>query len=192
MSWLPAFKIGIWNAWILMLFMALHTLIMLLIDKAMGTGNIYKKMGEVPTDSGEKRANTISTTLMYVLFAYSIFLPLKLGTLWFYAGILIYLLGISMFISAIITVAKTPMGQIFSQGMYRYSRHPLYLSFLIIYVGVSVASVSWVFLLLSIGWMVFPAMHVTFEERECLEAYGDEYQEYMNRTPKWIGIPKSS
>jgi len=28
------------------------------------------------------------------------------------------------------------------------------------------------------------------EERFCLEKYGDAYREYMNRTPRWIGIPK--
>jgi protein-S-isoprenylcysteine O-methyltransferase Ste14 len=29
------------------------------------------------------------------------------------------------------------------------------------------------------------------EERWCLEKYGDAYREYMNRTPRWIGLPKS-
>jgi protein-S-isoprenylcysteine O-methyltransferase Ste14 len=28
------------------------------------------------------------------------------------------------------------------------------------------------------------------EERGCLETYGVEYQDFMNRTPRWIGIPK--
>jgi protein-S-isoprenylcysteine O-methyltransferase Ste14 len=29
------------------------------------------------------------------------------------------------------------------------------------------------------------------EERECLEVYRNTYGEYMNRTPRWAGIPKS-
>jgi len=32
---------------------------------------------------------------------------------------------------------------------------------------------------------------VNAEERFCLEKYGDAYREYMNRTPRWIGFPKS-
>jgi len=28
------------------------------------------------------------------------------------------------------------------------------------------------------------------EERFYLKKYGDAYREYMNRTPRWIGIPK--
>ena len=37
MSWLPAFEIGLWNAWILMLYFPLHGLIMTVVDKAIGT-----------------------------------------------------------------------------------------------------------------------------------------------------------
>jgi len=190
-SWIPTFEINFWNAWILTLFMVLHPLIMNLVDKTVGTGNINKKMGDVQAEKGKKKSLPIPTVLLIVLFLYSIFLPLKLGTAWFYTGIAIYLVGIVMFLSSIITVSKTPMDQIFSRGMYRYSRHPLYLSFLFTFVGVSVASASWLFLLLSMGWMVFPISQVTSEEQDCLKSFGNEYQEYMNTTSKWLGLPKS-
>lgn len=189
MSWKPTFEIGLWNAWILMLFMVLHPLIMKLVDSAVGTGSINKKMGEVPVAEGKKRPFPIPTLLLTLLFAYSIFLPLKLGSIWFYAGFTIYLVGAAMFLNAIITAAKTPLGQIFTSGIYRYSRHPLYLAFLIIFVGISVATASWLFLLLSLGWMIFPISQVNMEEQGCLETFGTEYQEYMNRTPKWLGMP---
>ena len=29
------------------------------------------------------------------------------------------------------------------------------------------------------------------EGRVCLEAYGNAYREYVDKTPRWIGIPKS-
>jgi protein-S-isoprenylcysteine O-methyltransferase Ste14 len=161
------------------------------VDKAVGTGNMNKKMGGVQAKEGEKKTFPIPTVLLIALFVYSIFLPLKLGTPWLYIGLAIYLFGIAMFLSSIITVAKTPVDQIFSRGMYRYSRHPLYLSFLFVFVGISVASASWVFLLLSMGWMVFPISQVASEEQGCIESFGIEYQEYMKRTPKWLGIPKS-
>jgi len=31
---------------------------------------------------------------------------------------------------------------------------------------------------------------VNVEEQGCLKKYGDTYREYMNRTPRWIGVPK--
>jgi protein-S-isoprenylcysteine O-methyltransferase Ste14 len=29
------------------------------------------------------------------------------------------------------------------------------------------------------------------QERSCLETYRDAYREYMDITPRWLGIPKS-
>ena len=191
MSWLPAFEIGLWNAWILMLYVPMHPLIMIVVDKAVGTGGIFKKVGDVPYEKGEKRAYVIYMVVLLVLLAYSVFLPLKLGTLWFYAGLTTYLVGLVIFLTAIVNIATTPLGQPFTNGMYRYSRHPLYFSFSITFVGVGLSSASWFFLLLSVIIIILQSIQVISEERGCLEIYGDEYQEYLNRTPRWIGMPKS-
>ena len=191
MSWFPTFEIGLWNAWILMLYFPLHPLIMIVVDKAVGTGEIFKKMGDVPYQKGEKRVFVISLVVILLLLAYSVFLPLKLGTVWFYAGLTVYLVGLAIFLTAIVNVATTTLGQLFTKGLYHFSRHPMYIALLIINVGVSIASASWIFLLLSVVIIVLYTSQVVAEERGCLETYGDEYQEYMNRTPRWIGIPKS-
>jgi protein-S-isoprenylcysteine O-methyltransferase Ste14 len=191
MSWLPAFEIGFWNAWILMLWLPLHPLIMVVVDKAVGTGEILKKMGDVPYEKGEKRVVMISMVVMLLLLAYSVFLPLELGTVWFYVGLATYLVGLVMFLTAIVNIATTPLGQPFTKGMYRYSRHPMVFSSSIIFVGASIASASWLLLLLSVVFIVLQTAEAIAEERACLETYGDEYQEYLNRTPRWIGMPKS-
>jgi protein-S-isoprenylcysteine O-methyltransferase Ste14 len=191
MSWLPAFEIGLWNAWILMLYFPLHPRIMMVVDKAVGTGEILKKMGDVPFEKGEKRVSVIYMVVILLLPAYSVFLPLKLGTVWFYAGLTTYLVGLAIFLTAIVNIATTPLGQPWTKGMYRYSRHPMYFSGSITFVGVSVASASWIFLLLSVVSIVLQTSLAIAEERGCLETYGDEYQEYLNRTPRWIGMPKS-
>jgi len=193
MSWLPVFKIGLWNAWILMLYVPLLSPIMRVVDKAVGTSEIYKKMGgDVPYQKAEKKAYVIYTIVQFALLAYSIFLPLKLGTLWFYAGIAIYLVGLVMLLITFVNIAAMPLGKPFTQGIYRYSRHPGYLSLFITFVGVGVASASWVFLLLSVVSIILQSSSVVAEERTCLEIFGGEYQEYLERTPRWIGIPKSS
>ncbi|MCJ7518302.1 MAG: isoprenylcysteine carboxylmethyltransferase family protein [Anaerolineaceae bacterium] len=191
MSWLPIFEIGLWNAWILMLYFPLHPLIMIVVDKAVGTGEIFKKMGDVPYKKGEKRVFVISLVVILFLLAYSVFLPLKLGTVWFYAGFTTYLVGLVMLLTSIVNISTTPLGQPFTKGMYRYSRHPMMFSESITFVGVSVASASWIFLLLSVVIIILQTSQAVAEERGCLETYGDKYKEYMNRTPRWIGIPKS-
>jgi protein-S-isoprenylcysteine O-methyltransferase Ste14 len=191
MSWLPPLEIGLWNAWMLMLYFPLHPLIMILVDKAVGTGEMMKKMGDVPYEKKEKRAFVTAMVILVLLVLYSIFLPLKLGTVWFYAGFAIYLVGLAMFVTAIVNIATTPLGQPFGKGMYRYSRHPMLFSSFMTWVGVSVATASWVFLLLSIVVLGLEMFEAIAEERGCLKVYGDEYREYLNVTPRWVGIPKS-
>ena len=190
MSWFPALEIGLWNAWILVFHPLLFPFIMIAMYTA-GIGEMWKKMGEVQYENGEKRVFMISMVVMLLLIAYSVFLPLKLGTVWFYAGFATYLVGLVLYLTAVVNIATTPLGQPFTKGIYRYSRHPMLFSSSITFVGASIASASWILLLLSVVFIVLQTAEATAEERGCLETYGDEYQEYLDRTPRWIGIPKS-
>ena len=174
-----------------MLYYPLHPLIMIVVDKAVGTGDMSEKMGDLPDEKGEKRVFVIGMVVILLLFVYSIFLPLKLGTVWFYAGFTIYLVGLVMFLTATVNIATAPLGQPFTKGMYRYSRHPLFFSSSVTFVGISVASASWIFLLVTVVIIVLQTSLAIAEEQGCLETYGDEYKEYLNRTPRWIGMPKS-
>ena len=113
MSLIPAFEIGLWNAWIFMLYFPLHPVIMLLIDKLVGVGNV---MGSVPYNKTERIIMNSSMILLCLAFIYSIFLPLKLGTVWLYIGLLIHIFGLIMFILAIASIATTPHGEPFTKG----------------------------------------------------------------------------
>jgi protein-S-isoprenylcysteine O-methyltransferase Ste14 len=192
MSAIPVFEIGIWNAWILLLLLPLHPLIMMLIDKLVGTSNIFKKM-ETPALSKAERIIGIfgSYVLFFGLFIYSIFLPLQLGTAWFYVGLALCVLGTVTWIIAIVNVAGIPLGEPWNKGLYRYSRHPMYLGLFLTLIGAGIASASWIFLLFSIVYIILCAILVSAEERFCLDKFGTPYREYMNRTPRWIGLPKS-
>jgi protein-S-isoprenylcysteine O-methyltransferase Ste14 len=192
MSLIPAFEIGVWNAWILTLYVALHPLIMMLIDKLVGTGDIFKKMGDTSAlNKTENIMNIFGTVLFLGLFAYSIFLPLQLGTAWFYVGLALCVLGVVTWTIAIVNIADIPLGEPWNKGLYRYSRHPLYFASFLILIGAGIASASWVFLLFSIVYIILIAIFVSAEERFCLEKFGNSYREYINRTPRWIGLPKS-
>jgi protein-S-isoprenylcysteine O-methyltransferase Ste14 len=59
----------------------------------------------------------------------------------------------------------------------------------ITFVGISIAAASWLFLLLSVVIIILQISQANAEERGCLEMFGEAYREYMNRTPRWIGIP---
>jgi protein-S-isoprenylcysteine O-methyltransferase Ste14 len=188
-SLVPAFDTGVWNAWIFMIWSVIQNLGFMLLNK-----EVYKKAGN-PPDMKLSRAYKIisflSMPLWLLAIAYSIFLPLKLGTLWFAIGLVFYLLGLVMSISATIKFATTPINEPITKGAYRYSRHPLYTALVLIYFSVGIASASWVFLLYAIVWALLLNITVKDEENYCLEKYGDAYRDYLNRTSRWLGFPKT-
>ena len=189
MSLVPAFEIGVWNAWIFTIWLLIQTLAIRLVSK-----EVYQRAGYPPDfkpSYANRIAGYISNPLWLLSTAYSIFLPFKLGTVWFYAGLVIFVAGLVINIIVTINFATTPMDEPITRGAYRYSRHPGYASLLLIYFSVSIASASWIFLLVTIMWAVLLSISVKDEERYCLERYGLAYREYMNRTPRWIGLPKS-
>ena len=189
MSLMPAFNIGIWNAWIFMLWPWLGTLVFRLVGK-----EVFQRASglasEMKTSHAYRIISYISMIVELLAVAYSIFLPFKLGTIWFYAGLTIFLLGLAVLTVASINFIVAPMNRPITRGMYRFSRHPLYLASLLIYLSVGIASASWVFLLVFIVQLVSIRIGAVGEERYCLEKYGDDYSEYLNKTPRWIGIPK--
>ena len=195
MSLIPVFKIGLWNAWIFILYMLLLMPLMM-INKASSRDEIRHADGDRKrqfTDSHSKTAK--STLLIYHLFyflaiAYSIFLPLKLGTNWFYIGLPVCLLGLFLYTAVLVNWATTPPDEPITKGAYRYSRHPMYLMPFLIFSGVGIATASWVMLLCSLAFILLPPYFVRHEESFLLEKYGDSYKAYLNRTPRWAGLPK--
>ena len=139
-----------------------------------------------------QRIITASTKLLsFPILIYSIFLPLKLGTMWFYVGLPITLLGLVTSVIALVNWATTPLNEPITRGLYHYSRHPMYLTDFLFFMGLGIATASWILLLFSILWLATGFILANPEELDCLKKYGDSYRQYMNRTPRWIGIPKS-
>ena len=132
-----------------------------------------------------------SKYIIFIATIYSIFLPLKLRTIWFCVGVPIALFGLAGMIVVRVNWANAPPTQPPRKGLYRYSRHPTYETYFLVFLGTSIATASWLFGLFLILFTVGTAAFVDFEEKRCLEQYGDIYREYRDRNPRWIGIPRS-
>ncbi len=182
MSLLPAFELGFWNAWIFILPLLLINFSLMAVNK--------EKMDEGPLSEKEKRLSAITQVTLFGSWIYSVFLPLQLGTAWFYAGLAVYLAGMIFLTAAALVFTATPKGRVVTEGVYLISRHPMYVSLFLIHIGIAIACVSWIFLLSAIVFIAIVRRSAVFEEAFCLGKFGDAYREYMNRTPRWIGIPK--
>jgi len=186
----PVFEIGVWNAWIFMIWPWVAMLAVRLVGL-----DVYRRASGLPSEMKTSRpyrvVSYVSMAVDIMAVAYSIFLPLKLGTIWFYAGLSIFLLGLVVLTTATLNFATTPMDVSITKGIYHYSRHPMYLASLLIYFSVGIASASWLFLLIFVAQSVSIRIAAVEEERFCLEKYGEAYREYIDRTPRWLGFPKS-
>ena len=185
MSLMPAFEIGLWNAWILMV----PSLLLMLFSL-----RLFVKKG-APATSMRLSKTKLSFCLVskFIYFAaviYSVFLPLKLDTIWFYVGFPITLVGLVGSVMTVVSWANTPAGKIVTMGIYRFSRHPIYVTEVLLLLGVSLASASWVFLLFPIIVGVGAVYFIKIEEAQCIGHYGQAYREYMDKTPRWIGMPR--
>jgi protein-S-isoprenylcysteine O-methyltransferase Ste14 len=189
MPLIPAFEIGLWNAWIITVF----TILTGMVPAFFISKERMKKMEGWPPYSKTEKILALSThvLIMPVAAIYSIFLPLKLGTVWLYVGLPICFLAGVLIIIAYINIINTLPDEPVTKGAYHISRHPLYFSQFCLYIGTGIACASWVFLLFTVAWITLWHIVLPPEERDLINKYGDAYREYMNRTPRWIGIPKS-
>jgi protein-S-isoprenylcysteine O-methyltransferase Ste14 len=187
MSLIPAFEIGVWNAWIFMAFMLLSMIPFIFVGVKKNLPFVKElKLSRI----GKIFANS-SKPLLFPLAVYSIFLPLKLGTAWFYVGLPITLIGAVAYTVVLINWLITPLESQVSRGLYRYSRHPMYLSMFVFMFGLAILTASWIVLLFFIVLLVGCVVYTNDEERGCLAKWGETYRGYVARTPKWLGIPKS-
>ena len=187
-SLIPPFEIGLWNAWIFMIWTIVTPILLSLLIKEKGVSKILRT--SVPMKH-EKTLNIISMGAVIIGFLYSIFLPLKINTIWLYIGSLIFLFGFIFDLSILITLRSAKPDKPFTNGPYKYSRHPGYFALFMIMMSISIMSLSWVFLLITIICGIHLIIVAPVEEKYCLEKYGKVYQGYIERTPRWIGLSKS-
>src|SRR4030043_1939262 len=138
MQLILGFKIGILNGWIFAACYLLLSYSLMLINK-----EASKKLGNPPDMKlikKEKVIGNIGNIIIYIAFLYSIFLPFKLGTAWFYIGLFIFLLAVVVLVTAGINFITTPIDRPVTKGIYGYSRHPLYLSNLLALIGIGIAT----------------------------------------------------
>ena len=147
MSLIPTFQIGLWNAWILIALSFSTTMLPSLINKE-GVARATATGENAPQSSRTRKIVFLIThaLIMPATIFYSIFLPLKLGTAWLYIGLPICFLAMIINFMAGVSFATTPLDDTVTRGIYRISRHPIYLGGFLINVGVGIACASWIFI----------------------------------------------
>ena len=104
-------------------------------------------------------------------------------------GLIVFLLGGFVFFKWERFWLKTYKGQLMTEGIFRYIRHPHYTSLLIIGFGLALFFCSLAALLIAIIAVPIMIWSIIDEEKLLIKQYGEEYKKYMKKVP-WRIIPK--
>jgi protein-S-isoprenylcysteine O-methyltransferase Ste14 len=72
-------------------------------------------------------------------------------------------------------------------GLFRFTRNPMYLGFVIVTLGIAIWIGAWPMLLAPVAtFAVANWVHIPFEEAKMRRQFGDAYDNYVHRVRRWI------
>jgi hypothetical protein len=115
---MPAFEIGLWNAWVLQVLFFLTLIVPNILLSEEGKERTKRATESVPYRRTQKiMAYSTHIFIMPFTALYSIFLPLKIGTAWLYVGLVIFALALAMSVVTSVNYATTPWVSLLQRGV---------------------------------------------------------------------------
>lgn len=175
--------VTIMNAFILVIPILLirYVFMRMISREAMKRANFFP-----PTEGKEQIAFYAYQITSIILFIYLFFNSIELKTILNYLGLIIYLIGMILYMKSIIDFSKPQAGGINKSGLYKYSRNPMYVAFFLYFLGCSLLIDSWIYFSILIVFQISVHYLILSEERWCIEKFGEEYKEYMNKVRRYI------
>lgn len=140
-----------------------------------------------PMRKNERWAYWVYQISNIALFVYLCFLKIKVDFSWlFYAGAVIYLLGLVFCAATIMNFAVPSQEGLNTNGLYRLSRNPMYMSYFMIFASCVLLTQSLILggivmlFILSSHWIILA------EERWCIEEFGEAYRRYMEQVRRYL------
>jgi len=85
----------------------------------------------------------------------------------------------------------SPTQNMVARGLYRFSRNPMYVGVTMVVLGEAWLFKSWALFIWAAMDFTFDYIFVKYyEEPGLIKQYGKPYLDYINRTPRWIPIPR--
>lgn len=120
------------------------------------------------------------------IIIYSVFVPVVYNTIYFKIGLILFIISMILYETALFNYASTPVGESVKGGLYRISRNPQYVFDFFIWIGVGLMCSSYLIIIVKIIGSIVQHFTVIEEEYYCLEKYGKDYEKYLNETPRYF------
>ena len=181
----PELKLGWLNGWLLWALLTLVEALLLGIARKGAAARLFdrsrwSRKRRVPFAIGK-----LVSVICLVLITLT---PLRTGAPLFGVGMVLFGLGLALLLSAVIAFKRTPQGEPVTRGIYRFSRHPQLVALTIAFTGICLSIGSWPALAALALSRLLQHPGALAEEEACLAQYGEAYQAYMQRTPRYLGF----
>lgn len=114
------------------------------------------------------------------------FLKITDAPYWFIMGSVTYGLGIILCVAAVMNFAKPAENGINLNGLYRFSRNPMYVAYFIYFLGCVIITKSFILLTILLVFQISTHFIILSEERWCIKKFGEEYISYMKKVRRYI------
>ena len=136
---------------------------------------------------GEKFAGNIYQLTSVAIFIYPLFMRMELDYSWqFWVGAVLYVLGIALLTASVIAFANPDEHGLATGGVYRFSRHPMYISYFLTFLGITALTKSPILLSLTLVNQLSVHWVILAEERMCANEFGEDYEQYERRVRRYI------
>ena len=124
------------------------------------------------------------------IFRFSIELPILLGYITIVAGLIIIFVAAKQFKAANTTINPTKpetASVLVSNGVFSYSRNPMYLGMLIIIIGFSIIHNLIAIIVFMPLWIIYMINFQIIPEEEAMKIlFKEEFLNYSKKTRRWI------
>ncbi|MCQ4636974.1 isoprenylcysteine carboxylmethyltransferase family protein [Anaerovorax odorimutans] len=140
-----------------------------------------------PVQGSERIAYWIYQISNIAIFIYLFFLKVNIELCWqFYTGLVCYLLGLFICSISIMNFSSPSEAGLNTNGIYRFSRNPMYVSYFVCFVGMALLTQSLILLSIVVVFQISSHWIILSEERWCIERFGTSYGQYMKKVRRYI------
>jgi protein-S-isoprenylcysteine O-methyltransferase Ste14 len=140
-------------------------------------------------------------TVFVILIAFHVNLPAIISNylikfaLLKYIGIIVCSIGLIIFLMALISFGKSwrigidenNSNELVTNGMFKYSRNPIFLFMDLYFTGIMLIYPNIVFIVIAVCTLIGIHLQILREEKFLLKKFGEKYIEYKKQTRRYIG-----
>lgn len=175
-------NLPIQNGWILSLLLLAVSYLPMLFNK--------KGAKRLTTFSFISKKGKNLSLLIIILFVTMLLLPafhkITENTVQFYIGAIVTLIGTAGVLISYLNYFATPHNQLITKGLYQLSRNPIYVSLIIMSVGIGILCTIYEMIPVLLLYVIIQHPIIREEERFCRETYGEEYAEYLKKVRRYL------